>query len=919
MSEQSQNMLFDLVQVKILHSDGPIDEDSLDALINQFRPLVSGITDEEADIVRKRLQAKFFVNMDKGQLLKEKNHESWYQNAKKDSKTHFWDRYREYLLNDNGFSPSVVRTLSANAETVVDLLGDSRLPIGFSRKGLVIGDVQSGKTSTYLAIINKAADVQYKVFIILTGTIEKLRQQTQQRVDSGFLGSESNQPQQNCRIGVGNYYDRFVEDEEFQEMYESPWSFTSVSSDFSNPGTTGRLSVFSSPVVFVVKKNSNVLNRLLGWLSKNNAGQGGGINIPMLLIDDEADNASINTKKDPDEATAINAAIRKLLKLFTKSNYVGFTATPYANIFINPDTDTDMLAADLFPSDFIYQLKAPDNYIGPKDIFKGEGDIDDDGDKIEYGRCHFMLKDNEDVNGYLAVGHKNNALVGSDLPTSLKEAIMSFFIANTILDLRKQGPLHRTMMINVTRFRSVQEDLKDVVNSYVAEVKKGIRLYSHRNDVTKPELDLLERIYKKHFEILNNEGMFTWNEVRNRLHESVNRIEVRTVNSGNSSKSLNYDDYKEDGLRLIVIGGDCLSRGLTLHGLMVSYYNRNSKMYDTLMQMGRWFGYRTGYEDLCQIWMTETARKWYSYIWSATAELKKDIDLMNAEGKTPKDFGLRVRSDEAALMVTAANKRRSSRSISMLMSYSGKVVETPYLYVDEKISKQNYDHVTGWLDKLLQNHSWIKDTSNVASNLRYQIKNISYEEVLALLKGYNSHYLNFNFDTSIIENWVDRVSEDFPCWDLVIASGSGIEKNLGNLRVSPVLRKYKIKGDEVPAYQMSGEKAHLGSKRVYLAGLTKAEYNQIKKEILKDDLSQDDYFRSSIKRNPLLVIWPVSLKGEAGEEKTELSPLIGLSVGCPRISNERSEKVTYTINLTKQRQLLEAQTGDDDKDDDIDD
>lgn len=920
MSRQSQDKLFKVL-CDVLEDSITIDEDSLDALINQLSPLLfPDLTDEEVNIVRKKLMTQFSVNMDKGQLLKEKHHKDWYEDAKKASHTHFWDRYRDYLFYDEGFSPNVLKTLSDNSETIVNLLGDPRSPMAFDRRGLVIGDVQSGKTSTYLAIINKAADVQYKIFIVLTGTIEKLRQQTQQRIDSGFLGFDSSTLNGSRDIGVSKYAFKYIDEQEEYEKYESPLSCTDTSSDFGKPGVRGNLFNCSSPVIFIMKKNSKVLASLLDWLTVNN-GKSGSVNYPMLLIDDEADNASINTKRNPNEATAINQAIRKLLNLFTKSNYVGFTATPYANIFINPDTDDDMLKEDLFPRDFIYLLKAPSNYLGPGDIFKGESEIDDDGDKIEYGRCHFMLKDNGDMNEYLDVGHKNNARVRPELPVSLKEAIMSFFIVNTILDLRGQGPLHRTMMINVSRFNSVQNGLRDEAGRYVKDIQQNIKLYSRCSNVTKPDLEMMRKVYEKHFKSLNGGEMFTWDEVRGRLYESVRDIQVRTVNNGNSSKSLNYDEYKDDGLRLIAIGGHCLSRGLTLQGLIVSYYNRNSKMYDTLMQMGRWFGYRTGYEDLCQIWMSEEARRWYGYIWSATEELKRDIDQMNAEGKTPKDFGLRVRSDEATLMVTAANKRRFGKDIDVILSYSGGVVETAYLYTDEKINKQNYDLVTGWLEEVLKEHAWLSDTTSMASNSKYQIKGLSCETVLTLLKNYRSHDLNNKFNIETLCRWIENVSDKLPAWDLVIATGKGTNKGLGPIELSPVLRKYAIKGMDGSAYQMSGEKAHLGSKGVYTAGLKKTELSQIENETQKKALSQDDYFKSSIvKRNPLLVIWPVSLKGEdEEEEKTDLAPLIGLSVGCPRLKDESKLVVKYTINVRKQRELLDTKNGDDDKDDEIDD
>ena len=125
----------------------------------------------------------------------------------------------------------------------------------------------------------------------------------------------------------------------------------------------------NTTVVFVIKKNKSILNNLIRWLKSNNADTRGVISKSLLLSDDEADNASVNTNDPEKDPTAINKAIRELLKLFRQSSYLGITATPYANIFINPDNEDEMRGDDLFPRDFIYALSPPTNYIGAEDIF----------------------------------------------------------------------------------------------------------------------------------------------------------------------------------------------------------------------------------------------------------------------------------------------------------------------------------------------------------------------------------------------------------------------------------------------------------------------------------------------------------------------------------------------------------------------
>lgn len=364
------------------------------------------------------LQSKLAVRMDRGAYVKEKNHISWYYAAKSSINPQFWTRYSTYLYKDAGFNSDVINSIDAETDEMMDLLSDPTQQLAFQRRGLVIGDVQSGKTSTYLALMNKAADAGYHIIILLTGTIEKLRRQTQGRTDEGFVGLDStafNKNKDSVFVGVGNI-DRSI----------SGWAVTSTTSDFNTSTAnklSGKLSSINSPVVFVLKKNKSVLEKLEGWMRLFNRNPATGtIDSPLLLIDDEADNASVSTKPGEDPTT-INKNIRKILKLFSKASYVGFTATPFANIFIDPDSSQEMLGDDLFPRDFIYALEAPTNYIGAASIFPKEG------------KYHFMINDNGDCERYVPVKHKKDHVPG-EIPLSLRKAVAGFVIANAIRDLR---------------------------------------------------------------------------------------------------------------------------------------------------------------------------------------------------------------------------------------------------------------------------------------------------------------------------------------------------------------------------------------------------------------------------------------------------------------------------------------------------
>lgn len=326
------------------------------------------VSDDDFAKIKRTLMANIVVKMDIGVFIKDNQpHQSWLPARRASLDFFFWKRYKKYLEEVRHWNPRVTGNLGRVSDEIIDLLGDPQSSSPFQRRGLVLGDVQSGKTANYTAICNKAADTGYRVIIVLTGMLENLRKQTQKRLDAEFSGRESQylldpKGEMSSRfVGVGKYgQDQRIE------------TFTSVLNDFNiNLLKTLNLSLHSvnSTVLFVVKKNKSNLNNLIRWLKNGVENHKESIQLPMLLIDDEADNASINTKSDDEQPTAINDAIRRLLKTFYQASYIGITATPYANIFINPETTDEMRDDDLFPRDFIYSLEPPTNYIGARSIF----------------------------------------------------------------------------------------------------------------------------------------------------------------------------------------------------------------------------------------------------------------------------------------------------------------------------------------------------------------------------------------------------------------------------------------------------------------------------------------------------------------------------------------------------------------------
>lgn len=399
------------------------------------------VSDSEYENILHRLMETLVVQMDVGVFINDRNtpHQSWLPGRRASTDFFYWDRYKRYLEQEKHWNPRVTATLDRVSDEILDLMGDPQQREPFLVRGLILGDVQSGKTANYTALANKAADTGYRVIIILAGMLENLRKQTQGRLDKECAGIRSDYyldpkaatVKKNTAVGVGQIDKR-----------KKIASFTSVTKDFSSDvlkSNSLSLSSISDPVVLVVKKNKKILQNLITWLRNNNTnGVDGQIDLPMLLIDDEADNASVNTKDAEDSPAAINACIRELMHEFTRTTYVGITATPFANIFIDPETEDDMIGDDLFPADFIYALDPPTDYIGAERIFGSENADHDDALVPLYA---------DEMDHFFPFSHKKTLDV-PELPPSMKEAIAYFALVNAIRDIRGDVSEHRTMMIH---------------------------------------------------------------------------------------------------------------------------------------------------------------------------------------------------------------------------------------------------------------------------------------------------------------------------------------------------------------------------------------------------------------------------------------------------------------------------------------
>lgn len=648
-------------------------------------------------------------------LQNNEGHKDWLTAVRKQD-WRYWQRYREW--SERKLSAKAVDALDRSTDAVLSLLEDPAREGKWDRRGLVVGHVQSGKTSHYSGLICKSADAGYKIIIILAGLHNNLRAQTQVRLDEAFLGYKTSAIDGDTLVPIG--VGEIDSDLGIRPNYVTN---RSEKGDFST-GLARKLGIAPEdrPWLFVVKKNKTVLTRLLGWIRNHVAdakdketGRRIVTNLPLLLIDDEADHASVDTRENvvdengkPDEEhepTAINRLIRCILHSFSHAAYVGYTATPFANIFIHEQGKTREEGPDLFPEAFIINLAAPSNYVGPAKVF---------GVRSEKGRSSGLplVRQIVDSGGWMPAGHKNGHPPLHDgrdeLPPSLSEAIDAFLLVCALRQLRGLGTEHCSMLVHVTRFTSVQQAVHTQVVDRVRHIQQRLARRIGHESVISGLKTLWERDFTPTTESMTDIysdikccHAIRWEEIEDVLADVVADIDVRMIN-GTAKDALDYADNQETGLKVIAIGGDKLARGLTLEGLTISYFLRASKMYDTLMQMGRWFGYRPGYIDLCRLYTTYDLIEWFEHIADASEELREEFDLMAASGGTPRNYGHKVQS-HPVLMVTSKLKMRTARDLEL--SFSGRLLETVTFHRERDILQRNVDATGRFLSLLGKSES----------------------------------------------------------------------------------------------------------------------------------------------------------------------------------------------------------------------
>jgi len=640
---------------------------------------------------------------------------------------HFWPPLRD-LLGKRGWPQHAISSVDTASTKIVSLLQPPGLG-SFSTRGLVLGYVQSGKTANFTAVIAKAADVGYKFFVVLSGIHNLLRTQTQVRLER-----------------------------ELVDLNPEEWvALTTTERDFSLKAG-GNADAFLTThhdhrVLCVVKKNATILRRLLKWL--RSARKEVITRCPVLIIDDEADQASVNASGTTEDRTRINRLILDILETLPKAAYVGYTATPFANMFIDPSS-----ALDLYPRDFIVDLPQPRDYFGAERIF-GRAPLTPDEDDSRLGGLDVIRRVTADeISMIKPRGLSDYQQFQPELPPSLRQALRYFLLATAARAARGQQSEHSTMLIHTTLYAAVHDRFRPLIERYLRHLTSELDI--HASSLL---AELRDQWREEQEHVPPTEvglAPVPFEAVLEHLSYVLQRTEIVVENNQSSIRL----DYSGEGRAVIVIGGNTLSRGLTLEGLVVSYFVRAASAYDTLLQMGRWFGYRPAYADLPRIWLTEELEEYFFDLAAVEREIRNDIERYEIEQLTPLDFGPRIRT-HPSLSITSELKMQAA--IDCDVSYDDRRVQTIlFAHRDVGWLRRNLAAGRDLLDRLDARSASVRRLDDG----RIIFSDVPSSEVLQFLRQYGFHPKSHQLREDLLRGYVEAQNRngELLAWNVAVIS-----------------------------------------------------------------------------------------------------------------------------------------------------
>lgn len=602
--------------------------------------------------------------------------EPWFREPRDNAS--YWPDYRRHL-EERGWSSDSLDALERESSWVLGRCGCPYQEIDFKVRGLVVGHVQAGKTANMIGVCAHAADEGYRLILVLSGLTNALRKQTQGRFNADLID------------------------------HSCDWNtYTSEDNDFQNAIEVITLTDPYRPDIgiAVVKKNKHVLRRVnkliertsLPTLRKR----------PTLIIDDECDQASVNTQAARDRLSAINAQIREMIDRLPKVTYVGYTATPFANVLIDPSYPTD-----LYPKDFMVALDEKPGYFGTRQLFGSDfSDADQPDDALDVVR----IVTDEEANAVIgAVGGSNP----NEFPIidGLDAALRWFLITSAVRALRNDEPVNNSMLINVSHRVNAHAAVSRGVTDWITEVQSRLK------HAPEHEIKRFRKLFVEEVKRLPLIGRENWEEVVPSLLETIARTEVH-IENGLSNQRLDFSERRSR----IIVGGNILSRGLTIEGLTVSYFLRQSKQYDSLMQMGRWFGYRPGYEDLPRIWTAAATQEAFRNLARVEFELRDEIDSLAEQGLTPMECAVKIRQ-LPGLLITGRDKMHAAQAH---VAYWGQHIQTRrFAYRDGEWLKGNWQAAESLVRKIRE-----QGKTSTSSREGILFKGVRVNEILEFLSEY---------------------------------------------------------------------------------------------------------------------------------------------------------------------------------------
>ena len=668
---------------------------------------------------------------------------------------HQWRHLEALLRADPKWEPQQVDSVAAESLRILRHLPDPLRSSVFQGRGLVVGYVQSGKTSNYTAVAARAVDAGYRMVIVLSGIHDSLRNQTQDRLERELTGHQGS--------GVA------------QVERGREWILlTTRTDDFKEQEP--HIVQGAGPFLAVVKKNVAVLQKLDRWMESSERQLA---DVPVLIIDDESDQASINTKgnrpldpavgdeDDSDEDLApsrTNALIRSISTRTRKVAYIAYTATPFANILINPEAVDRRVGVDLFPKDFVIQLPRPKGYTGTEELFGVSAQ----------GRDVLRTVPGEDVTALRGYRRRRRAeivlgLASDALPESLAEALISFCLAGGVRNLRGFAGKPHTMLVHVSQRTADQGRVAGAIREQLDLWREADRQSQNLEVVFGPVWDTMKA------------GINVPADDATVLGAAIAVLREIVVLELNSVTGENLEYEEKPGRHIVAVGGNRLSRGLTLEGLTVSYFLRTASMCDTLLQMARWYGFRRGYEDLIRIWTTDGIARWFSELALVEQSLRDSIIALARAGRRPDQMAIRLRA-HSDILLTARNK--SGTAQTQQDSWSGEHPQTVLLPLLEPAKLQA---------NLALAERFITEVAPLVQRYGGLLAHdVSPEVVAAFLRDYQIHEDIVVFRNDLLADWImSRTAVDeLTDWSVFVASpASGRSITLGGVEIGLVRRK----------------------------------------------------------------------------------------------------------------------------------